>query len=67
MVRYYRWRSSHPGGMVCMISCVGSVVCGCRVVWVRFTVACYVYRGDRSEHWGKYRSVVGTEGCTGPS
>ena len=66
MIRYYRWRSSHLGGMVCIMSCVGSVGCGGRVMWVRFTVVCYVYRGNRSEHRGKCRSVVGTEGYTGP-
>ena len=66
MIRYYRWRSSHFGGMVCMISCVGSVGCGDRVMWVRFTVACYVNRGDCSEHRGIYRSVVNKEEYTGP-
>ena len=51
---------------MCIIRCVGSVVCGCRVVCVECTVACYVYRGDRSEHREVYRFVVGVGGYTGP-
>ena len=66
MIRYYRWRSSYLGGMVCVIRGVGGVVCGGGVVCVKYTVACYVYRGDRSEHRVVYRSVVSIEGYTGP-
>ena len=66
MIRYYRWRSSYLGGMVCIIRGVCGVVCGCRAVCVKNTVACYVYRGDRSEHREVNRSVVGIGGYTGP-
>ena len=51
---------------MCIIRGVGGVVCGGGVVCVKYTVACYVYRGDRSEHRVVYRSVVSIEGYTGP-
>jgi hypothetical protein len=66
MIRYYRCKSSDFVGMVCIKSCLSSVVCGCRVMCVRFKVACNVYGGDLSKHRGIHRSVVLIERYIGP-
>ena len=70
MIRYYRWRSSYLGGMVCIIRgvCgVHRVVYGSVVSIEGYTGPEWAYRGIlvRSEHRGVYRFVVCIEGYTG--